>query len=91
MKKVLSFVCAVAVAATCTATAFAADDTATPGQIAQQVIGQMHGSNLDRDQCKQVIDQVLKPLTQGGETPVSKAIEAWGIWHLAMQNCMPPA
>ena len=47
MKKVLSFVCAVAVAATCTATAFAADDTATPGQIAQQVIGQVHGDNLN--------------------------------------------
>ena len=45
MKKVLSFVCAVAVAATCTATAFAADDTATPGQIAQEVIGQVQGGN----------------------------------------------
>ena len=82
MKKVLSFVCAVAVAATCTATAFAADDTATPGQIAQQVIGQMHGGNLDRDQCKQVIDQVLKPLTKGGETHVSKAVASLG--HLAL-------
>ena len=82
MKKVLSFVCAVAVAATCTATAFAADDTATPGQIAQQVIGQMHGSNLDRDQCEQVINQVLKPLTKGGETHVSKAVASLG--HLVL-------
>ena len=81
MKKVLSFVCAVAVAATCTATAFAADDTATPGQIAQEVIGQVHGGNLDRDQCKLVINQVLKPLTQG-DTHVSKAVASLG--HLAL-------
>ena len=82
MKKVLSFVCAVAVAATCTATAFAADDTATPGQIAQQVIGQVHGGNLNPAQCKMVIDQVLKPLTKGGETHVSKAVASLG--HLAL-------
>ena len=82
MKKVLSFVCAVAVAATCTATAFAADDTATPGQIAQEVIGQVHDGNLTSDQCKLVINQVLKPLTQGGETHVSKAVASLG--HLAL-------
>ena len=87
MKKVLSFVCAVAVAATCTATAFAADDTATPGQIAQQVIGQVHGSNLNPAQCKMVIDQVLKPLTEGGETHVSKAVASLG--HLALLNAAP--
>ena len=82
MKKVLSFVCAVAVAATCTATAFAADDTATPGQIAQEVIGQVHDGNLTSDQCKLVINQVLKPLTQGGQTHVSKAVASLG--HLAL-------
>ena len=82
MKKVLSFVCAVAVAATCTATAFAADDTATPGQIAQQVIGQMHGSNLDYNQYNKVMELVLKPLTKGGETHVSKAVASLG--HLAL-------
>ena len=87
MKKVLSFVCAVAVAATCTATAFAADDTATPGQIAQQVIGQVHGDNLNSAQCKMVIDQVLKPLTKGGETHVSKAVASLG--HLAILNAAP--
>ena len=82
MKKVLSFVCAVAVAATCTATAFAADDTATPGQIAQEVIGQMHGSNLDYDQYNKVMELVLKPLTEGGKTHVSKAVASLG--HLAL-------
>ncbi len=87
MKKVLSFVCAVAVAATCTATAFAADDTATPGQIAQEVIGQVHGDNLNPAQCKMVIDQVLKPLTKGGETHVSKAVASLG--HLALLNAAP--
>ena len=87
MKKVLSFVCAVAVAATCTATAFAADDTATPGQIAQEVIGQVHDGNLNPAQCKMVIDQVLKPLTQGGETHVSKAVASLG--HLAILNAAP--
>ena len=87
MKKVLSFVCAVAVAATCTATAFAADDTATPGQIAQEVIGQVHDGNLTSDQCKLVINQVLKPLTQGGETHVSKAVASLG--HLALLNAAP--
>ena len=87
MKKVLSFVCAVAVAATCTATAFAADDTATPGQIAQEVIGQVHDGNLNPAQCKMVIDQVLKPLTKGGETHVSKAVASLG--HLAILNAAP--
>ena len=87
MKKVLSFVCAVAVAATCTATAFAADDTATPGQIAQEVIGQVHDGNLNPAQCKMVIDQVLKPLTKGGETHVSKAVASLG--HLALLNAAP--
>ncbi len=87
MKKVLSFVCAVAVAATCTATAFAADDTATPGQIAQEVIGQVHDGNLTSDQCKLVINQVLKPLTKGGETHVSKAVASLG--HLAILNAAP--
>ena len=82
MKKVLSFVCAVAVAATCTATAFAADDTATPGQIAQEVIGQVHGGNLNYNQYQRVMSQVLKPLTEGGQTHVSKAVASLG--HLAL-------
>ena len=82
MKKVLSFVCAVAVAATCTATAFAADDTATPGQIAQEVIGQVHGDNLNPDQYNKVMELVLKPLTKRGETHVSKAVASLG--HLAL-------
>ena len=82
MKKVLSFVCAVAVAATCTATAFAADDTATPGQIAQEVIGQVQGGNLNYNQYQRVMSQVLKPLTEGGKTHVSKAVASLG--HLAL-------
>ena len=82
MKKVLSFVCAVAVAATCTATAFAADDTATPGQIAQEVIGQVQGGNLNYNQYQRVMSQVLKPLTEGGQTHVSKAVASLG--HLAL-------
>ena len=87
MKKVLSFVCAVAVAATCTATAFAADDTATPGQIAQEVIGQVQGGNLDYNQYNKVMELVLKPLTQGDDTHVSKAVASLG--HLALGHEEP--
>ena len=87
MKKVLSFVCAVAVAATCTATAFAADDTATPGQIAQEVIGQVQGSKLDYNQYNKVMELVLKPLTQGDDTHVSKAVASLG--HLALGHEEP--
>ena len=77
MKKVLSFVCAMAVAASCTATAFAADETATPGQIvndkAQEVVNEIQGVSLNEEHYNVVVNEVLKPAVTNDNVHISKA------------------
>ncbi len=83
MKKVLSFVCAMAVAATCTATAFAADENATPGQIAQEVINSIGANSLNEEQYNKVVDEVLKPIIADGNMHVSKTVADLGARAIA--------
>lgn len=83
MKKVLSFVCAMAVAASCTATAFAADENATPGQIAQEVINTIGANSLNEQQYNKVVDQVLKPIIADGNMHVSKTVADLGARAIA--------
>lgn len=88
MKKVLSFVCAMAVAASCTATAFAADENATPGQIvndkAQEVVKEIKDVSLDAKHYNVVVNEVLKPALTNDDVHISKAAADLGARAIAV-------
>ena len=87
MKKVLSLICAAAVAASCAATAFAVDENATAGQIvnenAKEIVNEIGDKPLTQETYNKVVTTVLKDAVEGDNVHISSQAASLGARAIA--------